>query len=545
MMDFAWIAVGFGEVAWLALAFVMGFGARLLGLPPLVGFLAAGFLLHTQGVTSGAILQTVADLGITLLLFTVGLKLNLGTLARPQVWAVTSIHMVVIVGLLGLGLYGVAALGSLPFLNLDLSQSLLLAFALSFSSTVFVVKVLEDRGEMTSLHGRIAIGILLMQDIAAVVFLAIASDKVPSLWALGLLLLIPLRPLFHFVLKRIGHGELLVLYGFLLALGGAELFEWVGVKGDLGALILGVTIASHPKSEEMAKAMLGFKDLFLLGFFVSIGLSGQPSLDTLVIAALLVMLVSVKSVLFFGLLARFKLRARTAFLTTLELSNYSEFGLIVVAIGAANGWIGQEWLMIIALALSFSFVVAAALSKSSYEIYNRHRPLWQKFQRAALIDDDKLVDLGGATIAVIGMGGVGTGTYDALQVATKDSLRQQADALVIGVDIDPVTAHNQQASGRNVIRGDPSDADFWDRVHASHTLKLVMLALPKQSTNMAVLERLREARFDGQIAATARFTDEEAALKEAGATTVFNMYREAGSGFVAHIENDPVTHLPR
>ncbi|MFT7653983.1 MAG: glutathione-regulated potassium-efflux system ancillary protein KefC, partial [Candidatus Azotimanducaceae bacterium] len=300
MMDFAWIAVGFGEVAWLALAFVMGFGARLLGLPPLVGFLAAGFLLHTQGVTSGAILQTVADLGITLLLFTVGLKLNLGTLARPQVWAVTSIHMVVIVGLLGLGLYGVAALGSLPFLNLDLSQSLLLAFALSFSSTVFVVKVLEDRGEMTSLHGRIAIGILLMQDIAAVVFLAIASDKVPSLWALGLLLLIPLRPLFHFVLKRIGHGELLVLYGFLLALGGAELFEWVGVKGDLGALILGVTIASHPKSEEMAKAMLGFKDLFLLGFFVSIGLSGQPSLDTLVIAALLVMLVSVKSVLFFG-----------------------------------------------------------------------------------------------------------------------------------------------------------------------------------------------------------------------------------------------------
>jgi glutathione-regulated potassium-efflux system ancillary protein KefC len=506
MMDFAWIAVGFGEVAWLALAFVMGFGARLLGLPPLVGFLAAGFLLHTQGVTSGAILQTVADLGITLLLFTVGLKLNLGMLARPQVWAVTSIHMVIIVGLLGFGLYGVAALGSLAFLDLDLSQSLLLAFALSFSSTVFVVKVLEDRGEVTSLHGRIAIGILLMQDIAAVAFLAIATDKVPSLWALGLLLLIPLRPLFDFVFKRIGYGELLVLYGFLLALGGAELFEWVGVKGDLGALILGVTIASHPKSEEMAKAMLGFKDLFLLGFFVSIGLSGQPSLDTLVIAALLTLLVCVKSVLFFGLLAHFKLRARTAFLTTLELSNYSEFGLIVVAIGAANGWIGQQWLMIIALALSFSFVVAAALSKSSYAIYNRHRPLWQKFQRAVLINDDKLV---------------------------------------IGVDIDPVTAHNQQASGRNVIRGDPSDADFWDRVPASHTLKLVMLALPKQSTNMAVLERLREVRFDGQIAATARFTDEEAALKKAGATTVFNMYREAGAGFVAHIDNDPAIHLPR
>ena len=521
----------------------MGFGARLLGLPPLVGFLGTGFLLATQGLTNAAILQTVADLGITLLLFTVGLKLNLGMLARPQVWAVTSIHMVAIVGLLGMGLYGVAALGSLPFLSLDLSQSLLLAFALSFSSTVFVVKVLEDRGEMTSLHGRIAIGILLMQDIAAVVFLAIASDKLPSLWALGLLLLIPLGPFLHFVLKRIGRGELLVLYGFLLALGGAELFEWVGVKGDLGALILGVTIASHPKAEEMAKSMLGFKDLFLLGFFVSIGLSGTPTVDALLIAVLVTPLVLLKSGLYFGLLVRFKLRARTAFLATLELSNYSEFGLIVVAIGAANGWIGQEWLMIFSLALTFSFVVAAALSKFSYSIYNRHRPILQKFQRATLIDDDKLVDLGGATIAIIGMGGVGTGAYDALLNTVGDTTGQQTDESVIGVDIDPVTANNQRNLGRNVICGDPSDADFWDRVHASPTLKLVMLALPKQSTNMAVLERLREAKFEGQIAATARFTDEEAALKEAGAITVFNMYAEVGSGFVAHVENDPATAL--
>lgn len=165
----------------------MGFGARLFGLPPLVGFLGTGFLLATQGVTNAAILQTVADLGITLLFFTVGLKLNLGMLALPQVWAVTSIHLVVVVGMLGIGFYGIVAFSSLPFLNLDLSQSLLLAFALSFSSTVFVVKVLEDRGEMTLLHGRIAIGILLIQDIAAVVFLAITSVKLLSLWAFGLL----------------------------------------------------------------------------------------------------------------------------------------------------------------------------------------------------------------------------------------------------------------------------------------------------------------------------------------------------------------------
>lgn len=124
-----------------------------------------------------------------------------------------------------------------------------------------------------------------------------------------------------------------------------------------------------------------------------------------------------------------------------------------------------------------------------------------------------------------------------------DATGQQTDELVIGVDIDPVTAHNQRNSGRIEICCDPRGADFWDRVHASHTLKLVMLALPKQSTNMAVLERLREAKFEGQIAAPARFTDEEAALKEAGATTVFNMYAEAGSGFVAQVESDPATAL--
>lgn len=526
-MDFGWVAIGLGDVAWIALAFVLGLVSRAAGLPPLVGFLATGFLLNVQGVANDVLLQKLADIGITLLLFTVGLKLNLRTLVRPQVWAVAGIHMAIVVGVFGLAIYALALADVSIFADLNLQKSLLIAFALSFSSTVFVVKVLEERGSMTSLHGRIAVGILLIQDVAAVVFLGISAGKMPSLWALMLLLLIPLRPLLHEVLKQIGHGELMVLYGFLLALGGAEIFELVGLKGDLGALVLGVIFANHAKADEMAAAMLSFKDLFLLGFFLSIGLSGQLSLETFLIALLITPFVLLKFALFFAALTRFNLRARTALLASVNLTNFSEFGLIVAAIAVSNGWIDNEWLIVMALALSLSFVIAALLNAVSHVLYTKGGTFWRRFQRAELIPDDQLLDLGGATIAVIGMGRVGTGAYD--------SMRQRYGETVVGVDIDPVTARNQRSVGRTVLRGDPSDADFWDRVQASHTLELVMLTLPQKNTTMAVLDRLSEASFTGYVAATAKFPDEVEDLQHAGATTVFNIYTEAGAGFATHV----------
>src|SRR5210317_2465731 len=98
-MDFEWVAIALGDVAWITLAFALGFGARLVSLPPLVGFLATGFVLNYLGIASGEMLQKLADLGITLLLFTVGLKLNLRMLLRPQVWAVTGLHIGITIAL--------------------------------------------------------------------------------------------------------------------------------------------------------------------------------------------------------------------------------------------------------------------------------------------------------------------------------------------------------------------------------------------------------------------------------------------------------------
>ena len=436
-------------------------------------------------------MQTPSDPGSTLLPFTVGLTLHLRTPVRPQVWGVSTLHMGIVVVVFGFAIYALALLG-VPFLaDLDLPRALLLAFALSFSSTVFVVKVLEERGEMTSLHGRVAIGILIMQDLAAVGFLAVSTGKLPSPWAILVLFVFVLRPVLHHVLRRVGHGELLVLYGFLLALGGAEIFEWVGLKGDLGALVLGIMIASHAKADELAKTMLGFKDLFLLGFFLSIGMAGELSGTAAVAGVLITLLV------------------------------------IGAAVGVANGWISNDWRTAIALAVSLSFAIAAVLNGMANTLYGRHAHVWHRFQSEERIGDDRLIDIHGARVAIVGMGGVGTGAYDRMHQSLSDSLG--------GIDIDPVTVKNQRGAGRNVLLGDPSDADFWDRVQTDHTLELVMLALPKLATNLAVVEQLQDANYRGQVAATARFSDEVEVLHEAGVTTVFNIYSEAGAGFAMHV----------
>ena len=127
------------------------------------------------------------------------------------------------------------------------------------------------------------------------------------------------------------------------------------------------------------------------------------------------------------------------------------------------------------------------------------------------------------------MGRVGTGTYDLMVEKYGDT--------VLGIDSDPVRTREQRSKGRKVLTGDPSDKDFWDRVQAAHTLELVMLALPRKGATLDVLEQLRHSDFDGHVAATARYPDEMEILVQAGATTVYNLYTEAGSGFASHVRD--------
>jgi len=527
-MSIDWIAIALGDVAWITLAFLMGLGARMIGLPPLIGFLATGFLIGTQGIVTGEVLQKLSDLGITLLLFSIGLKLDLKSLAKPQVWGVASLHMVLVTGLFAALLMAAGFFGLVTLVGLDPRAAVLIGFAMSFSSTVFVVKLLEDRGEVNSLHGRISIGVLIVQDIAAVLFLAASTARLPSLWAVIVIIaLFASRRLLFAFLERVGHGELLVLYGIILALGGAELFELVGLKGDLGALIIGTLIASHSRAEELNKIMTGFKDLFLLGFFLSIGVAGAPTVSMVVLAALLTPVLFLKSGLFFLLFSKFRLRARTSVLASRNLSQYSEFGLIVVAVSVANGWLADEWLIVMSLLVAFSFILAAILIRPGDRIYSGRREFWQRFQSAALMSEEQPIDVRDARIVIVGMGGVGSGAYD--------HMNSRYPGKVIGVDIAPDAVEQQRQAGRKVLLGDPADSDFWDRVHLPRDVEMIMLTLPRVKTSLDVLMHLRDSNYTGPVAAVARYSDEIPILEECGASLVFNIYTEAGTGFAEHV----------
>ena len=515
------------DIVSISSAFLLGLIARQFGMPPLVGYLIAGFILYASGIRISETISDFAEMGVTLLLFSIGLKLSVGSLLKPQIWAVASLHMLVTIIIFTTGIY-LFGLSGLPlFSDLNLSMMILIAFALSFSSTVFAVKVLEEKSEMSAIYGIVSIGILVMQDIIAVVFLAVSAGKVPSLWALLLLGLIPLRPVLYKILERAGHGELLILFGLSLALGGAQIFELAGVKGDLGALILGIMFAAHPKASELSRHLLGFKDLFLVGFFLSIGLSGALHMEEIGIAMLLVLLVPLKVMLFFWLLTRFNLRASTSMLTSLSLANYSEFGLIVCAVAVANGWVGSEWLIVIAIALSISYIAAAPLNTRSHQLYERFRERLLSFQSATRIAGEETIEPEDASILIFGMGHVGTSAYN--------DLRERLGDVVLGIDFCPSTVQNHNSEGRRVILGSAADADFWSRIKMDFSkVDLVMLAMPVHSENLFAINHLKKLNFRGKLAAIAKYPDEIEPLKEAGVDSVFNIYTEAGTGFANH-----------
>ena len=330
-------SINYRDPVWIAVAYLFGFIVWQIGLPPLVGFLLAGFTLNILGASGGEFLNEMADIGVTLLLFTIGLKLHVRQLFRPEIWGVATIHMVAITLGITAILMLLAGMGIPLLKELNSTSALILGFALSFSSTVFAVKVFEDRGGMGSQYGRIAIGVLIVQDIAAVIFLTASTAKLPSPWAAAMIVtLIVAKPLLIWLLKRAGHGELLILYGLVLAMGGSALFDLVSLKGDLGALFFGILLAQHPKAGELAKSLLSLKDLFLVGFFLSIGIAVTPTTETMIMASVLILLIPLKIVLFHLLFTKFRLRTRTATFASLSLANYSEFGLIVTAIAYNN-----------------------------------------------------------------------------------------------------------------------------------------------------------------------------------------------------------------
>ncbi|GGG50490.1 potassium transporter Kef [Kocuria dechangensis] len=505
---------------YLVVVFCGGALAVLFRLPPLIGFLAAGFVLNGLGVERLDAVDQLADLGVTLLLFGIGLKLDVRSLLRKEVWGTAGLHAALSTAL------GAGFLGLLMVVGLQLPEesprSLLLAgFALSFSSTVLVFKVLEDRSETTSLYGRVAIGILVVQDIAAVAFITVTGEGWPSPWALALVLLLPGAWLFRRVWDRIGHGEMQALFGIVMALvPGYLAFSAVGLKGDLGALVVGVLLASHPNAGELSRALFTFKDLLLVAFFVSIGFHGLPDLGTVAMGLLLLALLPAQALLFVLLLWGFGLRRRTSARAGLALTNYSEFALIVGAVGVSTGLLVEEWLVMLSVAVAASFVVSTLLNRRGSPLPTALAGLLPEHPERKLHPEDRPIDIGHAEVLVLGMGRVGQAAY-----------REFADEYgfsVVGIENSTDRAERLRAEGFDVQSADATDTEFWERVIATGHVQVAVLAMPFHGSNVVALQQLSASGFSGAVAAVAQYDDEVQELRARGVRTVFNLYSGAG-----------------
>ncbi|MGB3372973.1 MAG: cation:proton antiporter family protein [Rhodococcus sp. (in: high G+C Gram-positive bacteria)] len=506
---------------YLVITFGLGGLAMAVRLPPLVGFLTAGFVINALNVEEVPQLATIADLGVTLLLFAIGLKLDIRILLRREVWLTTSAHMVVSVVLATIAMWLFALIGVSMLAGQSLETIALLAFALSFSSTVFVVKVLEERGESHSLYGRVAIGILVMQDIIAVIFLTATSGTLPSLWALTLVGLWPLTRVLRRIWSGLGHGEMQSLFGIVMAfVPGYALFSALGLKGDLGALVIGVLLASHSASSELSRSLFHIKELLLVGFFVSIGLTGLPDLPSIGVAVLMLLFLPFKAGLYFILFTLMKLRHRTALLAGLSLMNYSEFGLIVVAVGVTNGLLAPEWLVEMSIAVALSFVVSALVNGRGHLMVEKIAARLPAQDEQSLHPEERPSDAGDAEVVVIGMGRVGFAAYQ--------RLTSHYELRVVGVDYDGPRIERLAAEGLRVIEGDATDLDFWNRLRRSESVRIAVLAMPRHGANVTALACLRESGFSGRVAAVARYDDEVAWATEHGVDIALNVYAGAG-----------------
>ena len=493
------------DAIWLSVAFLCGLVAKRLNLPVLTGFLITGIVLNFFGIKDGAIndvLPVLSELGVMLLLFTIGLKIKVKQLIKPEVLITASANMVLSVLAIGSFVFLFSYFGISYFAGLDIKASLLIGFALSFSSTVFVIKILEDRGELTSFHGKIAVGILIIQDIFAVVFLSVSGNYVPSLWIFGLpIYLLAVQRVFYFILDESGHGELLTVFGFFATfVGGAMVFKFVGLKPDLGALVVGMLMVNHKKAEELYDRMMSYKDFFLIAFFISIGLQGVPTFNMLLVASLLLIFALVKGGFFIFLLSFFNVRARTAFLTSVSLSNFSEFGLITMYAGLQSGLIGQEWLTILAILMSFSFFASSPFNANVHKLFDRFKSVIMLLNRGKNCIDTEIADLGNAEYIVIGMGSIGLPAYKHLAV--------QYPGKVIGIDYNHDRIEAFQKQSINAVWGDATNNLFWIGANFSK-VKLVLLGTSDFQSNFNVLmeiNMLENKNF--KVAAISHYDDE-------------------------------------
>ena len=550
-----WITASvFNEIAaLLVLAAVVGFVGNLLRQPLIVAFIAVGIIAGPSFLDiarSPEPIDLLADLGIAVLLFLVGIKLDLKLVKTMGTVAIAT------------GLGQVAFTSVFGFLiclalGLDAITSLYIAVALTFSSTIIIVKLLSDKREIESLHGRIALGFLIVQDIVVVLAMIVLSaigvgtredgaiDAI--LWVIGsgigMLLLVMLfvrylaNPLTHQLAKS---PELLISFAIALAAAVAAAGQALGFGKELGGLLAGVALASTPYRDAIAARLSSLRDFLLLFFFIALGTSldlanlGARGMEAAILSAFVLI---GNPLIVLIIMVAMGYRRRTGLLAGLTVAQISEFSLVFMAMGLTLGHVDNEALGLVTMVGLITIAASTYMITYSHQLYVVCEPFLGVFKRRGEAYKETFQSENAAAqydVIVFGLGRYG-GTIGRRLIAQGRS--------VLGVDFSPEAVRRWRNDGLPALFGDASDAEFIAGLPIQ-SASWIISAIPDprngvahHDTRRGLLHALAELHYPGQIAIATFRTDEQQELKAFDVDLVLNPYSDAADQAIDRLLN--------
>ena len=531
--------------ALLVLAAGVGFVGLLLRQPLIVSFIAVGILAGPSVfdiARSDQEIDLLAELGIAILLFLVGLKLDFNLVRTlGPVALVTGLGQVAFTTVFGfvIGL----ALGLAPL------TAIYVAIALTFSSTIIIVKLLSDKREIDALHGRIALGFLIVQDIVVVVAMIALSaigvggaaaegenalTEVLRVLGYGVAMLAFVVLFIRFIanplVTRLSQApELLVSFAIGWAALLAAIGHYLGFGKELGGLLAGVSLASTPFREAIAARLASLRDFLLLFFFIALG----ASLDLSVLGAnvwpaiaLALFVLIGNPLIVLAIMGAMGYRKRTGFLAGLTVAQISEFSLIFMAMGVTIGHVADEALGLVTLVGLVTIAASTYMITYSHRLYAVFEPVLGIFERRhPAAEDDGRSDMDRPhDVILFGLGRYGLGIASALRDSSKH---------ILGVDFSPEAVRHARSKGFDVVFGDATDPEFLAHLPIARADWLVM-AVPEHSTGLThddprvtLLKSVRDLGFDGKIAVAAFRDSSVDLLRAEQADLVLMPYRDA------------------
>ncbi len=518
--------------------------ALLLKQPLIVGLLAAGIAVGPEAlglVEATSEIELLAKIGISLLLFVVGLKLDVRLVKRlGPVALATGLGQVIFTSVIGF----MIAVG----LGFDTVPALYIAVALTFSSTIIIVKLLTDKRELDDLHGRIALGFLIVQDIVVVLAMIVITatgagdpdeglaQEILGVVLRGTALLVAIGLIGRYVMPAATHllarsAELLVLAAVMWAVVVAAVSILLGFSEEVGAFLAGMSLASTPYREALVGRLSTLRDFLLVFFFIELGTQFEltTALDQLGAAVVFSLFVLIGNpIIVMVIMGVMRYRKRVSFKAGLTVAQISEFSLILVALGVNQGQIGTE---VVGLVTAVGLVT---ISASTYLIYNsdaifdRLEPMLRIFEfRQPKADLDLSDGRPEPEFIVVGLGRFGSTLVGELQ---------QRGERVLAVDFDPRSVRESEANC-DVIFGDAEDPDLPEQLPLQRT-RWVISSIRDLEVNEHLLSSFRHHGYTGRIAMAA---DDEATaqlLEEAGADITIRPLHVAAEPFLRRICDD-------